>query len=590
MDIDEKRTEARLLELLEQSPQEGMEELIERYTPLVWAVVGRHLSDPEDIKECVNDVFYTFYTRRDQIDLAKGSLALYLTMTARSAAIDRHRKNLRQPESVPLTDVPEADSMEEAAAARLELESALEKLDPQDAEIIRMKYYGGMTVQEIAAALDLPYETVKKRHQRSLKKLRKLLIAGLILLLAAALTACAYLVLRHFGVVPGLGITDGAEPQAYTAAQTVTVEAEEGTYTVTVAMYLDGTLYMEVRAELPPDELARLKEAIESPDSKFNGQDPRFVTVVCGGETVSSGVGFEITDGVGRFIITAQVPPPEDGTFHFTLMGMEFDVPMERRDPGEPEEYPYALAEQGGLLAIPDRQEDGLIMELYALNSGELTMAQYLIYDAYMQGKTDDITLTGAGGTVYTGSYWFRPAIMVTETLSTWNFGDVEPGEYTLRVPYVYLMADLNEVPEGIPVDLDKGTWEDVTIPLPYGSISIVSCEAVEGDAVPEQSMFDSGWLFTLRWEPPEDSDLKFTADAFSLNVNIPYEGSTLGLAGPVTESFSLGPIEEDGTFRIFYAVDRAVDWDFSQAVLFPGTHRLSYLWEHTFEIPVTVE
>ena len=36
-----------------------------------------------------------------------------------------------------------------------------------------MKYFGGMTIREIADSLELPYETVKKRHQRSLHKLRR---------------------------------------------------------------------------------------------------------------------------------------------------------------------------------------------------------------------------------------------------------------------------------------------------------------------------------------------------------------------------------------------------------------------------------
>lgn len=589
MDRNKKLTDAQILKRLEQSPEEGMEIVIERYTPLIWKVVERHLSDPEDVKECVNDVFYAFYTHREQVDLEKGSLGLYLGMTARSAAIDRYRKNARQSESIPLWDAPEPNSMEEAAGARMDIERALRMLDPADAELIRMKYYGGMTVQEIAAAMKLPYETVKKRHQRGLKKLRTLLTVGLILLLAALLTACAYLILRRFGVIPGLGITTGTETQAYTLTQPVTAETEDGAYTVSVAMYLEGTLYLEIRSELPPDELARLKEAIESRDYKFNGQDPHHATVACGGETVNEGVGFEIKDGVGRFSVAAQVPPPEDGTVHVTLIGMDFNVPMERRDAGEPEEYPYALGEQGGLLAIPNRQEDGLIMELYALNSGELTMAPCLVYDARMQGKTDDITLVGADGTAYAGAYWYDPTDWVTETLSVWNFGDVEPGEYTLRVPYVYLMAGSPEEPEGIPVDLAACTWEDRTIPLPYGSISLVACEAVTGDAMPERGTTDSGWIFTMRWEPPEDSPLEFTTDSLTLDVRMPVEGFSWEWREAAR---SLGPMEGDGTFQLLFEADGgSMELDLSQAVLLPDADsQLSYRWEHVFEIPVTIE
>ena len=50
---------------------------------------------------------------------------------------------------------------------RADMERAMKSLKPQELQIIRMKYYDGMSVREIADSLNLPYETVKKRHQRS---------------------------------------------------------------------------------------------------------------------------------------------------------------------------------------------------------------------------------------------------------------------------------------------------------------------------------------------------------------------------------------------------------------------------------------
>lgn len=93
------------------------------------------------------------------------------------------------------------------------LDACLRMLDPVDEQIIRMKYYGGMTAKEIAASLGLPYETVKKRHQRSLKKLKKSMLIGMVVaLLAALLAACAYVVLRYFGVVPVMASTTIRKP------------------------------------------------------------------------------------------------------------------------------------------------------------------------------------------------------------------------------------------------------------------------------------------------------------------------------------------------------------------------------------------
>ena len=105
------------------------------------------------------------------------------------------------------------------------MERALAALDPADQEILRLKYYQGMTAREIAVSLGIPYETVKKRHQRGLKKLLRLLALGLVIaVLAAALAACAYLILRHLGFVPGYGVNASQELPLYTLEEGVAVE------------------------------------------------------------------------------------------------------------------------------------------------------------------------------------------------------------------------------------------------------------------------------------------------------------------------------------------------------------------------------
>lgn len=80
------------------------------------------------------------------------------------------------------------------------MERAMKLLKPNELQIIRMKYYDGMSVQEIADSLNLPYETVKKRHQRSVMKLGRNIMLALALIFI--LTACVYGVLRYLDVIP----------------------------------------------------------------------------------------------------------------------------------------------------------------------------------------------------------------------------------------------------------------------------------------------------------------------------------------------------------------------------------------------------
>ena len=172
-------------------------ELIRQYGPLVWKVVSAYLKNPDDIQECVNDVFCDLYLHRERYDPDKGPYSAFLSAAARNKAIDKYRKSLNhssgllpsasKPGPLPAAapkpggaahrlspdEFPSPEDMAEKVIQRLDLETSIAALKPEEAELIRMKYFGGMTIREIADSLELPYETVKKRHQRSLHKLRR---------------------------------------------------------------------------------------------------------------------------------------------------------------------------------------------------------------------------------------------------------------------------------------------------------------------------------------------------------------------------------------------------------------------------------
>lgn len=56
---------------------------------------------------------------------------------------------------------------------KLDLEIALEKIDPQVREMINLKYYMGYKLEEIAQILELPIGTVKAKMYSTLKFMRK---------------------------------------------------------------------------------------------------------------------------------------------------------------------------------------------------------------------------------------------------------------------------------------------------------------------------------------------------------------------------------------------------------------------------------
>ena len=613
------RPDAELLALLERSPQEGTAELFDCYAGLVWSVAEKYLDNPEDIKECVNDTFLEFYLHRERFQPEKGSLKTWLAAIARNLAVSRFRKNVsREAQELKEDMAPEQDpfgGMENGIALEdiMDLERALEALPREDAGIIRMKYYDGMTVQEIAASLGLPFETVKKRQQRSLKKLRRMLTLGLIITLAAALlAACAYLALRYFGIVPGYGVVTDPEEKIYIQAEPVAAEDRYGSYTVTEATVIDGTVRIYVDIALQSEEALNEIDVLSGGDiaeSLFLAD----VEIVCGGETYAGGAGGNFDNYPAKeegmppvldrmnwhMIYMAEgVLPPEDGTLTLRFSEQELTIPMKPAAVEEQEKYGSVFYERGGLLAIARPEEEMFLVEIYPLNVGAFRISPNLIRDAHMQGRSGDIILVGEDGREYVGEQVYRgPA-----SFSAWDFGQPEPGIYTLRVPYVFLSAEIQtEESNTIPVNLVTGQWEDRAIELPWGTVRMVSLETVAAEDVPDYGQsggFGTGtaadgegarqaWYhYVVRWEPPE-ADLEMYSAPVAMRTRF----------GGMWSKPASEPLP-DNCFEFWCLADEAAlgggafgDWEelLAGAQLAPGSSQ-SIRWNCAFEIPVVVE
>ena len=244
-------TDQKLLHLLDQNPEEGMGLLMEQYMGLLWSACRLYLTNPEDIRECVQETFADFYGNRERFRMEKGTIKAYLYVIAKRKAIRMAAQNGKQ-SMVPLEMLEEAaaDSDEDAILNREALEQALSKLKEQDSRMIRMQYYDGLTCREIAEAMHLPVETVKKRQQRSLRKLR---LALLVLAALGILGACAAAVIRvRFN--PVTGIRDAEEEIYRGTTLPLEVETEYGKVTVEYAIWQEQSLYVKMTVVHPEED------------------------------------------------------------------------------------------------------------------------------------------------------------------------------------------------------------------------------------------------------------------------------------------------------------------------------------------------
>ena len=176
----------KLLRLLHKDPNAGMEQLLNNYTGLVYAVVKSKLNGSccvsSDFEDCVADVFSKFYTELADYDPAMSSIKSYLCVIARNHAINVAKKrsleggiSLDDEQSLlQLADDVTIDSELTDEELRREVIKAVEDLGEPDSSIIFRKYYYGESSKEIANAIGLSVTNVDTRTHRALNKLRKM--------------------------------------------------------------------------------------------------------------------------------------------------------------------------------------------------------------------------------------------------------------------------------------------------------------------------------------------------------------------------------------------------------------------------------
>lgn len=479
-----------ILQLLENTPEQGIEKLFTEYSGLLWSVAAAHLTQTEDIRECVNDAFTEFYWQRAQFDMAKGSLKGYLAVIVRRLAIKKYWDNAHQPI---LTEDGETISCGEDPISRFEdreeLDAYLRSLDPLDEQIVRMKYYNGMTAREIATELDIPYETVKKRHQRSLKKLLRAMTMGLILILLGALLAgCAWFILRYFGIVPGYGINRDPELPVYILEEPFTVETEGSTLTCDFAYWKDGQMILDGTMDFGSEEQrAKKLDGYSASRPKVKGVEPRFIQ---GQMIAEDGRAIDMTQGAAvvekvRYIYYCDLPEDFDkksDTLPLTLCwrdGVESEIVLHRAETEvsfEKAGYYEMTEDEGGLLALPRIENGNLIVAIYPLSDGDYVIQPSLSHGIWMSTAAGyEITATAEDGTVLVGNAEGYSPFSGYEFYE-WNFGPAQPGKYTLHVPYVYqlLRDDLQqgEIVERIWLDNDGGTL-DLQMELPDATLTL---------------------------------------------------------------------------------------------------------------------
>lgn len=153
------------------------EEIYTQYKDKVFGYVRNHVNSPEDAEDITSDIFVKIYSKIDSYDETKASLSTWIYSMTSNTVIDFYRTNHVHSE-IPEDLSDEGSSIEDEILNNESLEilaEALGKLPQEQMDIIVLRYYKGLTLQDIAARMNLSYGVVKLRHREALGRLREMI-------------------------------------------------------------------------------------------------------------------------------------------------------------------------------------------------------------------------------------------------------------------------------------------------------------------------------------------------------------------------------------------------------------------------------
>jgi RNA polymerase sigma-70 factor (ECF subfamily) len=169
-------TERRLAARLIARERGAVEEVYERYGRACFGFLLGALPDRGAAEDVQQQVFLEVWQRAPSYDPDRGGLLTWIMVIARSRAIDHLRRRVPEPtETAPETRINEAVDELAELAERWRIAGLLDRLHPEEAMVLRMRFYDELTQAEIADRTGLPLGTVKMRMVNALDRLRDLM-------------------------------------------------------------------------------------------------------------------------------------------------------------------------------------------------------------------------------------------------------------------------------------------------------------------------------------------------------------------------------------------------------------------------------
>jgi len=183
-------TDLELMHEISRFESRALEELYDRYSPLLYTVIKKIAPDPANAEQILVEVFIIIWRKIGKFHFANGNVFSWLITLARNKAVDMLRRERAAGTTSQFYDddyedyfiIPtftgDMDSLDFNTAVSLKpkIEKALSKLTDTQKYVLHLAYYEGYSVDEIADKLNVPIETVRSKVMTALLSLRDFMV------------------------------------------------------------------------------------------------------------------------------------------------------------------------------------------------------------------------------------------------------------------------------------------------------------------------------------------------------------------------------------------------------------------------------
>lgn len=171
--------EGDLVQRLQRRDPQAMADLYDRYGRLAYALILRIVKDAGIAEDLVQETFLRVWNRVHGFDAERGAIGPWLLAVARNRAIDylrsasgreRNAVEFEESDHPGLFADMEHDILLSDAARRVK--AAMDRLTPNQRQVIELAYFEGLSQSEMAERLGQPLGTVKTWVRTALKNLR----------------------------------------------------------------------------------------------------------------------------------------------------------------------------------------------------------------------------------------------------------------------------------------------------------------------------------------------------------------------------------------------------------------------------------